>query len=161
VRKERYNQKLNELKDRVVFLESHLSWKEEFLSNRVLKKAVYKEFQEAAEIISDIIAMIVKDCNFSVEDDYKNIEIVSNFINIESIKNELKSINGLRNILVHPYGCESKMGYEVAHSIVVGNGVRGGGQRINDSLAYDSITSFLPAIKKFITLVEEWLRKRF
>ena len=55
VRKERYNQKLNELKDRVVFLESHLSWKEEFLSNRVLKKAVYKEFQEAAEIISDII----------------------------------------------------------------------------------------------------------
>lgn len=137
VRKERYNQKLNELKDRVVFLESHLSWKEEFLSNRVLKKAVYKEFQEAAEIISDIIAMIVKDCNFSVEDDYKNIEIVSNFINIESIKNELKSINGLRNILVHEY-----------------NG-------INDSLAYDSITSFLPAIKKFITLVEEWLRKRF
>ena len=137
VRKERYNQKLNELKDRVVFLESHLSWKEEFLSNRVLKKAVYKEFQEAAEIISDIIAMIVKDCNFSVEDDYKNIEIVSNLINIESIKNELKSINGLRNILVHEY-----------------NG-------INDSLAYDSITSFLPAIKKFITLVEEWLRKRF
>ncbi len=137
MRKERYNQKLNELKDRVVFLESHLSWKEEFLSNRVLKKAVYKEFQEAAEIISDIIAMIVKDCNFSVEDDYKNIEIVSNFINIESIKNELKSINGLRNILVHEY-----------------NG-------INDSLAYDSITSFLPAIKKFITLVEEWLRKRF
>ncbi len=67
MRKERYMQKLNELKDRV-----------EFLENRILRKCIYKEFQEAVEIVSDIAAMLVKDFGFAVEDDYKNFEIIGN-----------------------------------------------------------------------------------
>ncbi|HIE23966.1 MAG TPA: hypothetical protein EYP68_07030 [Candidatus Korarchaeota archaeon] len=60
MRKERYAQKLNELEDRIEFLKMNLGDKEEFLSNMILKKACYKEFQEAAEILSDVLAMIVK-----------------------------------------------------------------------------------------------------
>ncbi len=78
MRKERYMQKLNELKDRVEFIESRIGWKEEFLENRILRKCIYKEFQEAVEIVSDIAAMLVKDFGFAVEDDYKNFEIIGN-----------------------------------------------------------------------------------
>ena len=52
MRKERYAQKLNELEDRIGFLRENLQNKEEFLSSRILRKACYKEFQEAAEIVS-------------------------------------------------------------------------------------------------------------
>jgi len=51
----RYLQKLNELKDRIDFIEARLTWKEEFLSNRVLRKAIYKEFQECVEIVFDLV----------------------------------------------------------------------------------------------------------
>jgi hypothetical protein len=39
----------------------NLKDKKRFLRERVLKKAMYKEFQEAVEIASDLAAMIVKD----------------------------------------------------------------------------------------------------
>lgn len=107
------------------------------LENRLLKKAIYKEFEEAAEILADVIAMIVKDMGRVCEDDYSNIEIVSQVLGIdEKLKNSLKKVNGLRNILVHEY-----------------NGV-------DDSLAFDSISELIPEIEKAIEVIEKWISEK-
>ncbi len=129
-------QKLNELKDRVEFMENRIGWKEEFLENRILRKGIYKEFQEAVEIASDIAAMLVKDFGFAVEDDYKNFEIIGNKLNLEEkLILALKKANGLRNVLVHEY-----------------NG-------IIDEQAYESIIELLPFLREFEAKVREWIEK--
>ena len=134
-RRKRYRQKLNELEDRLDFLEAHLAWKEEFIGNRVLRKACYKEFQEAVEIVSDLCAMITKDGNRFVEDDYTNLEFASKVVNLnENDANRLKEAHGLRNVVVHEY-----------------NG-------IDDSLAFDSMLEILPSLKEFAKKVKKWLK---
>lgn len=133
MRKERYNQKLSSLEDRIHMLEANLTWKEEFLTNRILRKACYKEFQESVEIVSDICAMIIKDSGLIVEDDYSNLERVSEIVGLEDLKDSLKKVHGLRNVLVHEYN------------------------EINDELAFDSILESIPALKKFIEKVRKWL----
>ncbi len=45
-REQRYFQKIAELEDKIEFIRENLSGEEEFLSNRILRKAIYKEFQE-------------------------------------------------------------------------------------------------------------------
>jgi uncharacterized protein YutE (UPF0331/DUF86 family) len=133
----RYLQKLNELKDRIDFIEARLTWKEEFLSNRVLRKAIYKEFQECVEIVFDLVSMIARDEGFFSEDDYTNLERIKEKIGIdEKTALLLKKAKGLRNVLVHEY-----------------NG-------IIDELAFDSMKNFLPAIKKFHEGVSEWMKKK-
>jgi len=133
----RYLQKLNELKDRTDFIEARLTWKEEFLSNRVLRKAIYKEFQECVEIVFDLVSMIARDEGFFIEDDYTNLERIKEKIGIdEKTALLLKKAKGLRNVLVHEY------------------------DGIIDELAFDSIKKFLPAIKKFHEGVLEWIKKK-
>lgn len=135
MRKTRYVQKLNELKDRIEFIESKVGWKEEFLENRILRKGIYKEFQEAVEITSDIIAMLVKDFGYAVEDDYRNLEIVSSKLGFEAkLVSALKKARGLRNVLIHEY-----------------NG-------IVDEQAYESILEVLPFLKEFEEKVREWIK---
>jgi len=137
MRKDRYLQKLNELKDRVEFIEGRISWKEEFLENRILRKAIYKEFQETVEIISDIAAMLTKDFGFVIEDDYRNLEIIGRRLNFEEkLVNALKRANGLRNVLVHEY-----------------NG-------IIDELAYESIVELLKFVKQFEERVRRWIESK-
>jgi uncharacterized protein YutE (UPF0331/DUF86 family) len=133
----RYLQKLNELKDRIDFIEARLTWKEEFLSNRVLRKAIYKEFQECVEIVFDLVSMIARDEGFFSEDDYTNLERIKEKIVIdEKTALLLKKAKGLRNVLVHEY------------------------DGIIDGLAFDSMKNFLPAIKKFYEGVLEWMKKK-
>ena len=133
----RYLQRLNELKDRIDFIEARLTWKEEFLSNRVLRKAIYKEFQECVEIVFDLVSMIARDEGFFSEDDYTNLERIKEKIGLdEKTALLLKKAKGLRNVLVHEY------------------------DGIIDELAFDSIKKFLPAIKKFHEGVLEWIKKK-
>jgi len=133
----RYLQKLNELKDRIDFIEARLTLKEEFLSNRVLRKAIYKEFQECVEIVFDLVSMIARDEGFFSEDDYTNLERIKEKIGIdEKTTSSLKKAKGLRNVLVHEY------------------------DGIIDELAFDSMKNFLPAIKKFHEGVLEWIKKK-
>jgi uncharacterized protein YutE (UPF0331/DUF86 family) len=135
--KNRYLQKLNELKDRIDFIEARLTWKEEFLSNRILRKAIYKEFQECVEIVFDLVSMIARDEGFFSEDDCTNLERIKEKIGIdEKTTLNLKKAKGLRNVLVHVY------------------------DGIIDSLAFDSIKKFLPAIKKFHAGVSKWIKKK-
>ena len=135
--KARYIQKLNELKDRIEFVEARLERKEEFLSNRILRKAVYKEFQECVEIVFDLVSMIVRDEGFFSEDDYTNLERIKEKIGLsDETVLFLKKAKGLRNVLVHEY------------------------DGIIDSLAFDSIKKFLPFIKKFYESVISWMKKK-
>lgn len=56
------------------------------------------------ESAMDIIAMLLKDLGFRVEDDYSNIEkLVELKIIDEELGEKLKMCNGLRNWLVHRY----------------------------------------------------------
>lgn len=133
-RHQRYFQKLAELEDKKEFIEENLGEEKKFLKDRVLRKAMYKEFQELVEIISDLSAMIVKDKGKVVEDDYSNMEKLSKILGFdEKLIENLKKANGLRNILVHEY-----------------NG-------IIDRQAYYSIKEILPSVKEFGEKLEKWL----
>lgn len=134
-REQRYFQKIAELEDKIEFIQEHLSEEEEFLSNRILRKAIYKEFQEMVEIIADLSAMVVRDKGKVVEDDYSNLERMTKILGSESLLEDLKEANGLRNILVHEY-----------------NGVV-------DKQAYNSIKNLLTSIEKFGVMVEKWIKR--
>ncbi|ODS40849.1 MAG: hypothetical protein A7315_07495 [Candidatus Altiarchaeales archaeon WOR_SM1_79] len=134
VRKKRYLQKIAELEGRIDFMEENLGDEEEFLEERLKRKGIYKEFQEAAEILADIAAMIVRDHERVVEDDYSNFETACRILKRGEMLDPLKKINGLRNILVHEY-----------------NG-------IVDELAYESINEHLPKMKDFSECIKEWIK---
>jgi len=134
-RQQRYAQKLEELEDRTSFIQKNLGEKEAFVRERMIRKAMYKEFQELAEILSDLSAMLVKDCEKAVEDDYSNIEKASGILKLdENLLESLKKANGLRNVLIHEY-----------------NGVI-------DKQAYDSIKTSLSAAQGFGKAFREWLK---
>ena len=66
--------------------------------------ALFYRLHTAIQALMDVISMICKDMGHDVVDDYSNI---SNLQSIELFSEddiaELKSLNGLRNILVHRY----------------------------------------------------------
>ncbi|MCD6455951.1 MAG: nucleotidyltransferase domain-containing protein [Methanophagales archaeon] len=70
--KKRLMEKVETVVERVEFIEEHLS--EEILRDRILRKAIYKEFQEAVEAASDVCAMLRRGLNSSAKDDYSNID---------------------------------------------------------------------------------------
>ncbi len=135
-RKKRYLQKIAELEDRLGFLETHMGGKEDFLANRVLRKAMYKEFQEAVEMLSDLAAMTVKDSKKLVEDDYTNLERACTILRKDHLEEHMKKANGLRNVLIHEY-----------NSII-------------DKLAYESMVELLPSIFEFKEGVKEWIARK-
>ena len=66
--------------ERVEFITEHLS--QQILRDRLLRKALYKEFQEA---VSDVCAMLRRRLNSSAKDDYSNIDF--SVVVLERIKN--------------------------------------------------------------------------
>lgn len=72
--------------------------------------AVYKAFQELVDSFTDIVAMLLRDMGEIIEDDYSNIEKLSELEAIdEKQESLLKEANGLRNRVVHEYnGLEQK-----------------------------------------------------
>ena len=138
-REKRYRQKIDGLIDRLEFIEENFpASAEELKENRIIRKSLYKEFQEIVEIISDIAAMVTKDNKKTVEDDYSNIEKLCKALKLDkTLCSTLKRANGLRNVLIHEY-----------------NG-------INDDLAYESISEILPYLKLFANKIIEWLEKNF
>ncbi|KXA96210.1 hypothetical protein AKJ37_01045 [candidate division MSBL1 archaeon SCGC-AAA259I09] len=95
----RYRQKISVIEKR---RENIKIWIDEEDEKSVL--AVYKSYQELIESFTDIFAMIVKDMNELVEDDYTNIEkLRERGILSEEQEGLMKEANGLRNRLVHEY----------------------------------------------------------
>ena len=70
--KKRILEKVETVIERVEFIEEHLS--QQILKDRILRKALYKEFQEAMEAVSDVCAMLRRGLNSSAKDDYSNID---------------------------------------------------------------------------------------
>ncbi|MBN2251385.1 MAG: DUF86 domain-containing protein [Candidatus Altiarchaeota archaeon] len=133
----RLRQKLAELEERKDFIQSNMGEEKDFLSNRILRKAMYKEFQELSEAVTDICAMIVKDSGKTVEDDYSNLEKAAGILGLGSgLSGSLKKTNGLRNVLTHEY-----------------NG-------IIDKQAYSTMKSVLPYMDEFMGKVRKWLEEK-
>ncbi len=51
-RKQRYSQKIAELDDKVDFIGENIGDKGKFSKDRILRKVIYKEFQELIDIIN-------------------------------------------------------------------------------------------------------------
>jgi uncharacterized protein YutE (UPF0331/DUF86 family) len=120
--------------DRVEFIDEHLS--QDILSDRILRKAIYKEFQEAIEAASDLCAMIRRGLNSSAKDDYSNIDfLVERKVVEERLGRRLKEANGLRNRLIHGY------------------------DGVNDEIACRIIKEMLADLREFSKAVLEWMIK--
>lgn len=136
----RYNDKLEYFNQTIKNLEE---WTEnidvkEFTENLELQKqyAIYHAFQISLEIITDVIAMIVKDSNIVPKDDYSNIDILKNKdILTSGLAVKIQEANGLRNRIVHDY-----------------NG-------LDNSIAYQSILECIKSLKKFNEEVRNWVKK--
>ena len=133
--KKRLMEKIETVVERVEFIEEHLS-AEEILGDRILRKAIYKEFQEAVEAASDVCAMLRRGLNSSAKDDYSNIDfLVEKDILEEGIGEKLKEANGLRNRLIHGY------------------------DGVNDETACYAIKELVGDLRDFSAVVLEWMRK--
>ena len=132
-RERRFYQKLETLEDRLTFIEENFPEIDELIGNRVLRKALYKEFPELTEALGDLSAMMAKEEGILVKDDYSNLERLKPLLKPDVIEN-LKRANGLRNVLVHEY-----------------NG-------IDDTLAFESVQDVLQSFWVFDSMVKEWLK---
>ncbi len=130
--RERIRQKTEVLIDRIEFIEHHLS--DAVLSDRILRKALYKEFQEAMEAVTDICALIRRTLHSSAQDDYANLDyLVGKEIIAPETGRDMKTANGLRNRLVHEY------------------------DGVNDRIAYDAMQRLMPSLSRFSGEVLTWL----
>lgn len=133
--KKRIIEKIETLVDRVEFIEKNLS--ADMLENRILKKAIYKEFQEAVEAMTDACALMRRSLNSSAQDDYSNIDfLMEKEIFERELGKKLKEANGLRNRLIHEY-----------------NG-------LNDKIAYKAIKELLQYLKKFSEETLKWMKEK-
>lgn len=132
--KKRILEKVETVVERVEFIKEHLS--EEILVDRILRKAMYKEFQEAVEAASDVCAMVRRGLNSSAKDDYGNIDFLVERDILEERKGEkLKEANGLRNRLIHGY------------------------DGVNDETACYAIKELVGDLSDFSVVILEWIRK--
>ncbi|HJH27704.1 MAG TPA: DUF86 domain-containing protein [Methanophagales archaeon] len=132
--KKRVMEKIETVVERVEFIEEHLS--KEILGDRLLRKAIYKEFQEAVEAVSDVCAMVRRGLNSSAKDDYSNIAfLVDKDILEEEMGEKLREANGLRNRLIHEY------------------------DGINDKIACYAIRELIEDLREFSLGVLKWIRK--
>ena len=61
--------------------------------------------QTSIEAAVDMAAMLVHDMGLDVSDDYKNIDVLVQKLEVNpNIANNLKNLNGMRNAIVHHYG---------------------------------------------------------
>lgn len=73
-------------------------------NNPYLIDALFYRVHTSIEAAMDVIAMMVKDLGFSVKDDFANVDtLVENGILDNALGEKLRSLNRLRNIIVHRY----------------------------------------------------------
>ncbi len=127
------NQTIEHLKDWTKNIDS-----KEFRDRLELQKqyGIYHAFQIGIDIITDLVAMIVKDLKLIPKDDYSNINIIKNknIVNLD-LAAKLREANGLRNRIVHDY-----------------NG-------LDNEIAYNSLKNLLKDFQSFKVKAKEWLKK--
>lgn len=142
LRKERIERYIEKMEHLHRYHQSLKKWvrnvdKKGFLSLKMKDQfAIYHGFQLIIEIITDLIAMLVKDLKIKPKDDYSNIECLQEQkILSETLSKNIKKMNGLRNVIVHDY-----------------NGM-------DELLAFNGIKENLKNVKKFDEVMRKWLRK--
>ena len=99
---------------------------------------IFYNLHTSIESAMDIIAMLLKDLGFRVEDDYSNIEkLVELKVIDKKLGEKLKMCNGLRNWLVHRYN------------------------RIDTKIVLDSVDEVKEILMEFIERVEGVLNEIF
>lgn len=134
-RKKRYMQKIHHGRNRIELVEE---WQKEKVSEHETKSllAIEKAAQEAIEVSTDLIAMILKDTSIPPTDDYTNItRILEEGLITNKIGEIMREANGLRNRLIHVYN------------------------DIDIEVILQSIKRVLPGIAEFLNVVEKWLSK--
>ncbi len=94
--------------EKIIYAEESIKKLEEWLPDASKDEKSFaasaKAFQELVEALTDIFAMLIKDMNSIVKDDYSNIEkIREKKILDETEANICKEANGLRNVVIHKY----------------------------------------------------------
>lgn len=107
-RKERYFQKLIHFDNYYSLLNQWIIQKgqnlKEISENPQKLFSIYHGFQLIMEVIADIAAMIIKDIDQTSRDDYSNYQrLYEKQILDRAELQELNSLNGLRNRVVHDY----------------------------------------------------------
>jgi uncharacterized protein YutE (UPF0331/DUF86 family) len=134
-RKDRYFEKINFLLKRNGQIKEWALEYENIEKERSEKTllAIYKAFQESIEGCLDIVAMMCRDSDLIVKDDYTNIERV---IEDGDIRDILIRANGLRNRIIHLYN------------------------KTDEILALEGMKELLPGIEKFGEKAKEWIKKK-
>lgn len=105
------------------------------------EKEVYALFylvHTSIEAAMDIVAMLVKDIGSVPKDDYENIDLLRDKGLIEAnLAENLKKLNGLRNILVHRYN------------------------KVEESIVIDGLEDIKASLEKFVEVVENALKRIF
>ncbi|AKG91121.1 hypothetical protein GAH_01591 [Geoglobus ahangari] len=98
MRRKRYLEKLEWIEEEVNFTAGM------DLNGNVERRAVLYSILTAVEAAMDIVAMLLKDLGFEVEDDYSNIKkLVDEGVLSEEDADLLRRFNGLRNAIAHHY----------------------------------------------------------
>ncbi len=94
----------NRYLDKISYIQHKLAILPDKYNDELIMDAILYRIQTSIDSAMDIIAMVNKDLGFIVSDDYSNIEnLIKNNIISKSLGNKLKSLNGLRNALIHRY----------------------------------------------------------
>jgi uncharacterized protein YutE (UPF0331/DUF86 family) len=97
-RREQFTRKLEFIIEKVSHLPDNVE-EDEFRQD-----ALYYRLQIAIDAALDVVAMLCKDLGITVKDDYTNLEnLQKEEIFTPEMTQQLRGLNGLRNILVHHY----------------------------------------------------------
>ena len=130
-RREQYKRKLEFIADKIAVLP------ENFDDNLFMLDALFYRLQVSIDAVMDVIAMLNKDLGITVKDDYSNIDELDK-LNIfpDNFLNQIRRLNGLRNVIVHRYN------------------------KIEEDLIIKQKDSFVDALKEFIKIVEKFIYEK-
>ena len=130
-RRDQYTRKFEFITDKIAILPENMN------DNIFLMDALFYRLQVSIDATMDIVAMLSKDLGITVKDDYSNIDELEN-LNIfpGEFLNEIRRLNGLRNVLVHRYN------------------------KIEEDLIVKEKDHFVEVLKEFIKIVEKLINEQ-
>ena len=130
-RRDQYIRKLEFIADKIAILPENMN------DNIFLMDALFYRLQVSIDAAMYIVAMLSKDLGITVKDDYSNIDELEN-LNIfpGEFLNEIRRLNGLRNVLVHRYN------------------------KIEEDLIVKEKDHFVEVLKEFIKIVEKLINEQ-
>ena len=130
-RRDQYTRKLEFIADKIGVLPENVN------DNVFLMDALFYRLQVSIDAAIDIVAMLCKDLGITVKDDYSNIDELEN-LNIfpKDFLNDIRRLNGLRNVLVHRYN------------------------KIEEDLIVSEKDHFVEVLKEFIKIMEKLINEQ-